>query len=44
MRGTKVEGLPDLDLWTLSCTEKRLLITTDKGFTDIEIQPTTAFW
>jgi predicted nuclease of predicted toxin-antitoxin system len=34
VRGTGQQGLPDADLWTLALAEERLLITTDKGFTD----------
>lgn len=32
IRGTKDEGLSDDDIWKLVQSEKRLLITTDKGF------------
>ena len=34
IRGTPDQGLDDLDLWSLAITEDRLLITTDKGFTE----------
>lgn len=34
IRGTAGQGLPDSDLWSLSARENRLLITTDKGFTE----------
>lgn len=34
IRGTAQQGLPDTDLWTVSLTEERMLITTDKGFTE----------
>lgn len=34
IRGTAGQGLPDSDLWSLSARESRLLITTDKGFTE----------
>jgi predicted nuclease of predicted toxin-antitoxin system len=34
VRGTGQQGLPDADLWTLALAEKRMLITTDKGFTE----------
>ncbi len=33
IRGTDSEGLADEDLWALCQKESRLLITTDKGFT-----------
>jgi predicted nuclease of predicted toxin-antitoxin system len=32
IRGTNDEGMPDELLWKKACREKRLLITTDKGF------------
>ena len=32
IRGTSDEGMPDELLWKKACDEKRLLITTDKGF------------
>ena len=32
IRGSTQEGLPDIELWELAKKEKRLLITTDKGF------------
>ncbi len=32
IRGTEREGMTDEDLWTIAQKEKRLLITTDKGF------------
>jgi len=34
VRGTAEQGLVDPDLWGLAMTEGRLLITTDKGFTE----------
>jgi len=34
VRGTTDQGLPDPDLWKVAMTEGRLLITTDKGFTE----------
>ena len=34
IRGTADQGLGDPDLWKMSMTERRLLITTDKGFTE----------
>ena len=32
IRGTADQGIPDADLWQIAQQEKRLLITTDKGF------------
>jgi len=32
IRGTEHEGMTDNDLWIVAQKEKRLLITTDKGF------------
>jgi predicted nuclease of predicted toxin-antitoxin system len=32
IRGTEREGMSDDDLWIVAQKEKRLLITTDKGF------------
>lgn len=34
IRGTPRQGLPDPDLWAVAMTERRLLITTDKGFVE----------
>jgi predicted nuclease of predicted toxin-antitoxin system len=34
VRGTGQQGLPDANLWTLALAEERMLITTDKGFTE----------
>ena len=34
IRGTQSQGLPDRDLWNVATTEHRVLITTDKGFTE----------
>src|ERR1022692_815530 len=33
VRGTTSQGLPDPDLWRLAISDQRMLITTDKGFT-----------
>lgn len=33
IRGTESEGMTDEDLWKIVQKDKRLLITTDKGFT-----------
>lgn len=32
IRGTPIEGITDAELWQIVQKEKRLLITTDKGF------------
>jgi predicted nuclease of predicted toxin-antitoxin system len=32
IRGTDKEGIPDEEIWEIVLKEKRLLITTDKGF------------
>ncbi len=34
IRGTADQGLGDADLWSAAVNESRLLITTDKGFTE----------
>ena len=34
IRGTNVQGLEDRGLWAVAMSEQRLLITTDKGFTE----------
>jgi len=34
IRGTADQGLGDAELWNVAITESRLLITTDKGFTE----------
>jgi predicted nuclease of predicted toxin-antitoxin system len=34
IRGTCEQGLPDTGLWALALAGKRMLITTDKGFTE----------
>jgi predicted nuclease of predicted toxin-antitoxin system len=34
IRGTADQGLADSDLWGVALRENRLLITTDKGFTE----------
>jgi len=34
VRGTPRQGIFDDELWTLAQTEGRMLITTDKGFSD----------
>jgi predicted nuclease of predicted toxin-antitoxin system len=34
VRGTGQEGMPDPYLWRVARSEARLLITTDKGFTE----------
>ena len=34
IRGTKLQGIDDSELWRIAQTEKRILITTDKGSLD----------
>ena len=34
VRGTASQGIEDPSIWALATTEERLLITTDKGFTN----------
>jgi predicted nuclease of predicted toxin-antitoxin system len=34
IRGTTDQGLTDADLWSMAVGERRLLVTTDKGFTE----------
>ena len=34
IRGTSDQGMADLELWQKALREKRLLITTDKGFAE----------
>jgi hypothetical protein len=34
IRGTAQQGLRNVDLWALALGEERMLITTDKGFTE----------
>ena len=34
IRQTSIQGLADTDLWNLALSERRMLITTDKGFTE----------
>lgn len=34
IRGTLEQGLPDTDVWQIASKERRLLVTTDKGFTE----------
>ena len=38
IRGTKDEGISDKKIWQLAQLEKRLLITTDKGFSKVRGQ------
>src|ERR1035441_7510704 len=44
IRGTGQQGLPDADLWSLVLAEKRMLITTDKGFTEQQGLPDADLW
>ena len=39
IRGTADQGLADSDLWSAALRESRLLITTDKGFTEYRTTP-----
>jgi predicted nuclease of predicted toxin-antitoxin system len=39
IRGTPEEGMQDDDLWEMAQREERLLITTDKGFTQYRTAP-----
>ena|SRR5271157_3542278 len=39
VRGTSGQGAPDSDLWALALAESRVLITTDKGFTEYRSEP-----
>ena len=32
IRRTRLEGLDDAELWNMANTERRILVTTDKGF------------
>lgn len=34
IRGTKQQGVFDDELWTFAQSEQRMLVTTDKGFSD----------
>ena len=34
IRGTAEQGLPDANLWSMALAEGRVLVTTDKGFTE----------
>ena len=38
LRGTPDEGMPDEKLWRMAQQQRRLLITTDKGFTQHRIE------
>src|ERR1700684_4429949 len=39
VRGTPDQGITDFELWRLASVESRILITTDKGFTDYRSTP-----
>lgn len=39
LRGTPQQSLPDDSVWQIALEEKRLLITTDKGFTAYRNMP-----
>jgi len=38
IRNTEKEGIPDEEVWKIVQSEKRLLITTDKGFSKYRMQ------
>lgn len=39
VRGTSDQGIADVNLWGLALAESRVLITTDKGFTEYRSVP-----
>jgi predicted nuclease of predicted toxin-antitoxin system len=39
IRGTAEQGLPDSELWNVALGEGRMLVTTDKGFTEYRTVP-----
>jgi len=39
IRGTSDQGIADSDLWAFALSESRVLITTDKGFTEYRSAP-----
>jgi predicted nuclease of predicted toxin-antitoxin system len=39
IRGTSAQGLPDSELWRVANGEARILITTDKGFSEFRTVP-----
>jgi predicted nuclease of predicted toxin-antitoxin system len=39
IRGTSAQGLQDPYLWNLAMAEERVLVTTDKGFTEYRSDP-----
>jgi len=39
IRGTADQGLEDPELWSRALAERRLLITTDRGFTEYRHAP-----
>ena len=39
IRGTEKEGLSDFGIWEIVQKEKRLIITTDKGFSTHRYRP-----
>ncbi len=38
IRNTAKEGIPDQEVWEIALSQKRLLITTDKGFSKYRMQ------
>ena len=39
VRGTRDQGIEDPDLWSMAQVDRRLLITTDRGFTEFRAVP-----
>ena len=39
IRETAERGLPDCDLWSPALAQNRMLVTTDKGFTEYRVVP-----
>jgi len=39
VRGTADQGLKDPDLWSVALAEHRVLVTTDRGFTEFRAVP-----
>ena len=39
IRGTSDQGIADFNLWRLASAESRVLVTTDKGFTEYRSAP-----
>jgi predicted nuclease of predicted toxin-antitoxin system len=43
IRGTPTQGLDDPDLWSMAVGDRRVLLTTDGGFTEFRRIPHLAF-